>query len=903
MRKKRPKIIRITIFMTLLLFLYCPNEPASAQTPANPNGQIGVLFILDNSGSMANNDPGHLRITAARLFTSLLDEGDSVGAVVFSDTAEALTVKMTQIQTPADKDRLAGLFQPITADGYTDVKAAFETAQSILENSPDLPSETVVVFLTDGEPEPLTPTPTYEADTLAVAQSLGLPVLSIALTPGAATPFLIRLSTETKGQVLQARTAMDILDTYLQILSRLKGRTIIGEGQTTAPEAVEINIDPGLLPYLNSISFVVSKEFQTTVTLGDPEGLEIAKNDHRLAFLQTEDDRFTIYTLNDISSGAWTVSLSGTGTAQVRAILNASLRAQFLRPNAFAEAGAPLLIAVQVIETQQQGDPIPMVGTAQFSALITTPTGRQESLDQFYDDGTHGDILAGDGIYSRTYANTQESGSYAIVLTGKKDLVPLQAQTQVTLIDFPEMTLLSPVQSLVTLDKGSTLPVIVTFNLDGPDSGNVVAEMSNPAGAQTGIPLTCQDDECSGSFVPEESGTHTLSIWVEGGIYQSLPYTHTLTQSLEINLIPKISISVEDGDLNLGWVEKEEFAEGITTKLTFTSTADYPVRLDLTLENTSGLVITEPVNLTIPANTQTTLAFTLQAELGAVTGEVHPILLLTSDETISLENNTLPFTLTVFEPTISIEQQTPLHWTTPQGIWFWESQMHFTVHNTSLQTETVTVEIAPESTLHLVQEEITIVPGYQTIRLTLQGKGTILKEETEINLALVPQRSGVTIGTPMPAATVLTIPSLLARSRRMLLWGVPLLIAVLITGKAALRSLRKKIRKPIVTGTLQYWPIHKPHKIASIDLTDFDQQALSLGSDINCDIPLNMPELSPRHLILSVSNESGQMHIILTPRGTTHQGYANLVGPTTLNNETVFEIGTHRFRYLSDSGY
>jgi hypothetical protein len=47
-------------------------------------------------------------------------------------------------------------------------------------------------------------------------------------------------------------------------------------------------------------------------------------------------------------------------------------------------------------------------------------------LDRFYDDGTHGDVLANDGNYSREFVDTQQSGTYTVSLSGVKDVIQSQ---------------------------------------------------------------------------------------------------------------------------------------------------------------------------------------------------------------------------------------------------------------------------------------------------------------------------------------------------------------------------------------------------------------------------------------------------------------------------------------------
>lgn len=105
---------------------------ASAAPPADGANQVAVLLVMDNSGSMSTSDPSRLRLTASRLFVSLLDQGDAVGVIRFSTPVTRLTDKITPIQNEPDKK---SIIQKITVEdpnGWTHVKEAFDEAKKML---------------------------------------------------------------------------------------------------------------------------------------------------------------------------------------------------------------------------------------------------------------------------------------------------------------------------------------------------------------------------------------------------------------------------------------------------------------------------------------------------------------------------------------------------------------------------------------------------------------------------------------------------------------------------------------------------------------------------------------------------------------------------------------------------
>jgi len=98
----------------------------------------------------------------------------------------------------------------------------------------------------------------------------------------------------------------------------------------------------------------------------------------------------------------------------VRAILSSRLRTRIVtpggwsKPHAAAHHGESCRRAAERESSENRGE-------CTFSALLTLPDGSQQSLDAFYDDGTHGDLTAGDGdYYARSFPLPRLAGVYAL---------------------------------------------------------------------------------------------------------------------------------------------------------------------------------------------------------------------------------------------------------------------------------------------------------------------------------------------------------------------------------------------------------------------------------------------------------------------------------------------------------
>jgi hypothetical protein len=405
-----------TVFFVVVLLI--PWSTSAAQN--NSDEHLATILILDNSGSMTTSDPTDLRYTAAQLFVALLDQGDAVGALRFSTTSTPITNGIERIENSEQQSQIVSKLAAVPPEDFTDIKEVFEQAQQMIRGFNQSGYKLAIIFLTDGKPEVPNKSSTYDQEALDAALSLNVPILSIALTNTGQSPFLNQLASETGGQVIFAEEATDLLDIYLQILGELKDRTVIGNGGVSVPADIVLPLEPSLMPYVYRASFVISKPSTVNGTLISPDGQIISGSSPGVDFT-LQDRRFSVFTVSQLVGGDWHFNLNGSGDVQARVILYSHLRVRLVSPQNVFEAGQPLPLVVKLVEDQPGQAPVNIIGEASFSALITRPDGTQDSLDQFYDDGTHGDVTAGDGLFTRTYVNTGQPGNYQVHIQGYKD--------------------------------------------------------------------------------------------------------------------------------------------------------------------------------------------------------------------------------------------------------------------------------------------------------------------------------------------------------------------------------------------------------------------------------------------------------------------------------------------------
>lgn len=144
-----------------------------------------IVLLIDQSGSMADNDAMSAALLAASQFVSTVDLNATRVAVLFFNEGTTLAQSSTQ-----DGLLLQNILeQPVTPDGGTDIAHALIEAQSVL-NMAQAPATAVpiIILLTDGGSDPQAATQT--AQTL---KDGGVRLITISLLTEDSNPDLLRV--------------------------------------------------------------------------------------------------------------------------------------------------------------------------------------------------------------------------------------------------------------------------------------------------------------------------------------------------------------------------------------------------------------------------------------------------------------------------------------------------------------------------------------------------------------------------------------------------------------------------------------------------------------------------------------------------------------------------------------
>lgn len=195
----------------------------SLAVPAPARAARDVVFVIDNSGSMARNDPGFIVRDAVADYAADLDAGDRVGLVLFDRT-----VRMPTALTAVDAGGLAALTAGLAKIDYrgqfTDSPAGIERALYALSRA-EGDHEAIIVFLTDG----IVDTGNAQLDAERVewlredlsseAAEKGIRIFGIAFTENSDSLLVQSLARRTGADYFRALTDADLPAAFADVFS------------------------------------------------------------------------------------------------------------------------------------------------------------------------------------------------------------------------------------------------------------------------------------------------------------------------------------------------------------------------------------------------------------------------------------------------------------------------------------------------------------------------------------------------------------------------------------------------------------------------------------------------------------------------------------------------------------
>lgn len=210
--RRRPGV---ALLGPLLAAGFCglPNSASASHDSCSPPTKPGVVFVLDDSGSMKDSDPEDLRGVATGIGLNQLPDGAVVAASRFSDDAQSIFGPSDL--GPTNRTQLRSrVSSALASAGRTMYDDAFAEAKRQLDAFPATVDKRAVVFLSDGLPTDSG----YTADR-RIAEA-GVPIYTVGFGD-ASKEELGGIAARSGGQAFDVATAGEAQATFARIISIL----------------------------------------------------------------------------------------------------------------------------------------------------------------------------------------------------------------------------------------------------------------------------------------------------------------------------------------------------------------------------------------------------------------------------------------------------------------------------------------------------------------------------------------------------------------------------------------------------------------------------------------------------------------------------------------------------------
>lgn len=187
-----------TAVATIFAVMAAQPEVGHAQNTCTKPQKLGVVFVVDDSGSMTSNDPDKLAGSAVGIALDQLPDGSLTAVTQFSSDATTL-IPPTEVNAASRGAIKTEIAAKLKQSGGTDFVDAFTNAKTLLDGL-GAADRKAIVFLTDGQA-------TQPAD--AQLQGLGAPVYVVGF--GQYTESTLKaIADKTGGTFTPATSAGDL---------------------------------------------------------------------------------------------------------------------------------------------------------------------------------------------------------------------------------------------------------------------------------------------------------------------------------------------------------------------------------------------------------------------------------------------------------------------------------------------------------------------------------------------------------------------------------------------------------------------------------------------------------------------------------------------------------------------
>ncbi|MDR1915929.1 MAG: Ig-like domain-containing protein [Synergistaceae bacterium] len=368
-----------------------------------------VIYLLDNSGSMSGTPINEAKkLLAAQVGSHKV--GDVVGIYTFDTAVKKVVpyIAITSDTASATEGHRSGMIAKIKGIQSGGGTAIYNSLYLVLEEFEADGAPGYIQLITDGENGSSGKT---VDDVIALAKRIGIEV-RVTKTGDSVQPDLIRIANGTRltgsGNGVSAPTrTLDLLEAqYANAIAQSDAMLMTSATQRveqSAQEAVEFFVDSGV-SYLSVQALNPSGDINVDFTVQAPDGTI-----HQMLDLAGDSAQW-MFEIQSPGAGKWVLTAANKATAPVNVSTFIVGYPESAKPGMAVGIGITGFGSVRAGENQTltahtSGNNYYDLTGVKIDGVLKTPA-EEEIAVAFFDDGTNGDKVAGDGVYTATVAGT-----------------------------------------------------------------------------------------------------------------------------------------------------------------------------------------------------------------------------------------------------------------------------------------------------------------------------------------------------------------------------------------------------------------------------------------------------------------------------------------------------------------
>lgn len=309
---------------------------------------LDVMFVVDGSGSMPQNDPSYLVREACKLFVDICGSQVSRAGFVVFDGFVSQSHPLTDLSVEEERNALMQAFDSIeySKNGNTDLSLGLKAAvdEFVVKGSIEDGRTPVIILIGDGEidvqrPERINVNEKELESTIKFCKDIGISIYTIGLIndylddeyKNKFVKQLQNLSDETDGEFFEADQPEELGGIVQQIVAEIfRAPLMLLDPFKVVPGEVKEVIIPIHQDGVKQANIIIQSNFLGSITglrLFAPGGNEVVMPSDAVAF--RDSVLYTVISIDNPEIGDWMLSLKGARSDTININLINSLETLF----------------------------------------------------------------------------------------------------------------------------------------------------------------------------------------------------------------------------------------------------------------------------------------------------------------------------------------------------------------------------------------------------------------------------------------------------------------------------------------------------------------------------------------------------------------------------------------------